>query len=297
MQTTTSDRDLDSPPIPGARAKSVQLRLVCGTRLFCRRWHNERTTRGLIAVVPGFSDHSARYPHLVAAAVKQGYDVAALDTRGHGRSSGPRGHVDRFADYFVDVGRFLEHVRSEPDTGPLYLWGHSMGGLIVLGYLSAGFGPGQGVRAAVVTAPALEVTVPVPLWKELLARALLRIAPRVGLASTIDPATLSRTLDVGHRYLEDPLVHGVCTPSLYFAMKKIASSLSRSPVDYEIPTLFAHGLGDRIISPEGTRSYFRDSPLREKALHLYPEARHELHNDPAYTDLFEDSFEFFESHS
>jgi len=265
-----------------------------GTRLLVRRWSPEHEARGVIAIVPGFSDHGGRYPHLVEFARRQGLAAAAVDTRGHGKSDGLRGHVTRFADFFDDADALVGSVRSAFPGRPIYLWGHSMGGLILLGYLSDG--RGQGIRAATVTAPALKITVPVPVWKDTLARTLVGLWPTLPFKSPIDADSLSRDLEVGRRYLADPLVHGVCTPSLYAAMQCQARALLDRPRDFGIPTFFAHGLGDRAISVDGTRSYFERSPLERKALRLYPDARHELHNDPIHDVVFQDALRFFEEH-
>ncbi len=277
-----------------------------GTRLYVRRWRagggsgtgTGTGTKGLLAIVPGFSDHGARYPWLVAAALDAGFEVASLDTRGHGRSGGRRGHVERFDEYLLDVDRFVaECRRTGPPPPPLYLWAHSMGGLIALAYFSAGFGRGAGISAAVVCAPPFRIVAPVPRWKTSLARAFSRFAPAVPFGSPVRPEDLSRDLAVGHAYLKDPLVHQTCTPRLFTEMGNTASRLFANPHDYGVPTLFIHGSDDKLIDPAGTRSYFERSPLATKELRLYEGARHEVHNDPAGPDAFRDAFRFFETHA
>ncbi len=271
-----------------------------GVRLFVRHWSRKPAgagpPKGLIAIVPGFSDHGGRYPNLVEKGLDAGYGVAALDTRGHGRSSGARGHVESFDEFLLDLDRFLTECRRDWAAGqPVYLWGHSMGGLIVLAYLSAGFGRGADIRAAVVCAPPFRIVTPIPFWKKMVARALSHLAPAVPIASEVRPEDLSRDLDVGMRYLKDPLVHNVCSPRLYTEITSTASRLFANPLDYGVPTLFIHGTGDRLIDISGTKSYFERSPLPTKALKLYEDARHEVHNDPAHVEAFRDAFAFYEA--
>jgi alpha-beta hydrolase superfamily lysophospholipase len=252
--------------------------------------------RGLLAVVPGFSDHSGRYEHLFREGTRAGYVVASLDTRGHGRSGGTRGHVESFDEYLLDVDRFLSHARREwADGAPLFAWGHSMGALILIAYLSAGFGRGAGLRAAVACAPPFRIAAPVPRWKSALARGMSRLAPSVPFASPLDPADLSRDLAIGERYMKDPLVHQVCSPRLFTELLGTASRIFSNPFDYGVPTLFIHGGDDRICDITGTRGYYERSPLVRKDFRSYAGARHEVHNDPAHADAFRDAFAFYDS--
>jgi len=252
--------------------------------------------RGLLAVVPGFSDHSGRYPHLFAEALSRGYAVAGLDTRGHGRSGGTRGHVESFDEYLLDVDRFLTHCRREWAHGaPLFAWGHSMGALITLAYLSAGFGRGAGLTAAVACAPPFRIATPVPLWKTSLAGVMSRLAPSVPFASPVRREDLSRDLSVGDAYMTDPLVHQVCSPRLYTELTATASRIFANPFDYGVPTLFIHGGDDHLCDIRGTRGYFERSPLAKKAFRTYDGSRHEVHNDPARAQAFPDAFAFYES--
>lgn len=265
----------------------------CGAmRLFSRCWRPDGEVRFVVALIPGFADHSNRYPHLISYALKQQVAVMGLDTRGHGRSSGPRGHVDSFDDYLLDVDSFLEHVRRQFAQSPLVLWGHSMGALIALRYLSSGRAADQQLRAALICAPALRLAVRVPMWKAVAANVLSRLVPWFTLPSELDVDSLSRDLEVGRRYMEDPLVHGVISSRLYTEMVRVGAHLLANPVNYNVPSMFVHGLGDTIIDPTGTTSYVERLPLTDALLKLYPEARHELHNDPIHGTLFADAFEF-----
>lgn len=201
-------------------------------RRFSAAGRRPERERALLAIVPGFSDHGDRFPRLVRAAIEAGYGAASLDTRGHGLSGGPRGHVRSFDDYLLDVDAFLLWLRRDDGPGeapPLFIFAHSMGGLIVLSYLSAGYGTGVGLRGAIVQAPWLRLAVTVPRWKRGLARVLRRVAPAVPIASEVHPEALSRDLSVGEAYLKDPLVHGVCTPRLYSEVTATAARILANP--------------------------------------------------------------------
>lgn len=287
-----------SDAIDGVTCEERELDGPGGLRIFVRHWPRGAAARGLLAIVPGFSDHGGRYPHLVAAALAAGYSVCALDTRGHGRSGGRRGHVESFDEYLLDVDRFLAEARKSWSGGrPTFIWGHSMGALITLTYLSAGFGRGAGLAAATTCAPPFRIATKIPVWKKTLARSLSHFAPAVPFKSVVKGEDLSRDLEVGRRYLADPLVHHTCSPRLYTEMGATANRIFSNPMDYGVPTLFIHGAADPLVDPAGTKSYFERSPLPQKALRLYEGARHEVHNDPAHVEAFRDAFAFFEQHA
>ncbi len=103
-------------------------------KLFFQSWQPAEPIRGAIALVHGFGEHSGRYGDLVKALTTAGYAICALDHRGHGRSPGQRGHIDRWDDFMEDIRGLLSETRQlAPNTLP-FLFGHSVGGLMALQY-------------------------------------------------------------------------------------------------------------------------------------------------------------------
>src|SRR5262245_42434425 len=108
---------------------------VAGVPIFRRAWLPEGRPRGVMVLVPGMSEHSGRYDHVGRFLASRGLAVHALDHRGHGRSGGELGTVEKFDDFLDDLSTFVSIVRAEVPAGPLVLLGHSMGGLISAAYL------------------------------------------------------------------------------------------------------------------------------------------------------------------
>ena len=106
-----------------------------GVRLFWQAWLPDGDVHAVVIVAHGYAEHGGRYGNLIERLVPRGFAVYALDQRGHGRSEGPRGHVGRFAEFVADLHALRVRVEDEQRGKPLFLLGHSMGGLIVVRYL------------------------------------------------------------------------------------------------------------------------------------------------------------------
>jgi alpha-beta hydrolase superfamily lysophospholipase len=165
-----------------------------------------------ILIRHGFGEHSGRYGALTDHLVGHGYSVTAYDHRGHGLSDGLPGHVESFAEYDEDLAKLISSVRSRSQTKSLFLIGHSMGGLIALRYAARKNGTLSG---AVISAPLIEVAVPVPAHKLMIARVGARMAPRMRMDNEINPSHLSRDPEVGRAYAADPLVNRKVSPKWF----------------------------------------------------------------------------------
>src|SRR5687768_9822782 len=170
---------------------------VGGLRLYYRAWELPRA-RAAIAVVHGIGEHSGRYEAVADRLSAYGFSTFAMDLRGHGLSEGRRGHVTRFEVFLQDVDRFRRELHGLVDVGtPLFLLGHSMGGLISLRYLGEFDTP---FRGGIIVAPWLATAVAVPRWKATLAAALNRVLPSIPFNSRLEAGYLSRHREIVHAY-------------------------------------------------------------------------------------------------
>jgi alpha-beta hydrolase superfamily lysophospholipase len=259
---------------------------VGGLRLYYRAWEVAQP-RSAIVVVHGLGEHGGRYQALAQTLGAYGFSTFALDLRGHGLSDGRRGHVRRFEAFLQDVDRFRREVQGLVDVGvPLFLLGHSMGGLIALRYLEEFDTP---FRGGVIVSPWLATAMPVPRWKVTLAGALNRVLPAIPIHSRLNMDDLSRDPAVVREYHDDPLVHSFVTPRL-FSEASIAMGLVLQRSDrIHVPLMFILAGGDRIVATPRSEAFARSLSARDVAIHVYPEAYHEVFNDLdrslAITDL------------
>jgi alpha-beta hydrolase superfamily lysophospholipase len=252
--------------------------------LYYQRWLPDASPRAIIALVHGFGDHSGRYGAVVDHFVPRGYAVYGLDLRGHGRSPGPRGHVMFWAEYREDVHAFLQFVRSQHPQTPLFLYGHSMGGLVALEF--ALHHP-DGVAGVIASAPALAQTSASPLLV-FLGRIVSRIWPGFGMTVTLASGGLSRDAEVNQAALADELTHSRATARFSTEFSgAMARTLEGAP-SFKLPLLILQGTADQIVSPDTNRAFFDRVASPDKEWRQYEGGRHEPHNDVNAEEVMED---------
>ena len=249
---------------------------VGGLRLYYRAWEVPRP-RSAIAVVHGLGEHGGRYETLARTLGVYGFSTFVLDLRGHGLSDGRRGHVRRFEVFLQDVDRFRREIQGLIDIGsPMFLLGHSMGGLIALRYLEEFDTP---FRGGIIVSPWLATAHPVPRWKVTLAGVLNRMLPAIPIKSNIPPEHLSRDPAVVREYRDDPLVHSIVTPRL-FSEASIAMGLVLQRSDrIRVPLMFALAGADRIVATPRSEAFARSLSARDVQIHVYEDSYHEVFND------------------
>ncbi len=246
-----------------------------GLELYYQRWRPEGKVKAILAVVHGFGEHSGRYGNVVDWFAPKGYAVYSFDLRGHGRSPGPRGYVNSFAEFREDVKAFLEFIHEQEPGCPVFLLGHSTGGLIVLEYV---LHHPEGLVGVVASAPMLAQADVSPLLV-LLSKVLSRVLPRFTLTVGLDTTALSRDAAVVEAYVNDPLVHGLGTPRLGTELIKAYEWTQAHAADLSIPCLIVHGSADRIIPPEGSRVFYENVTFADKERRAYEDYYHEVFND------------------
>lgn len=260
--------------------------------LFYQCWQPTGQTRAALAIVHGFGEHSGRYPNVVNHFVPRGYAIYALDHRGHGRSPGQRGHINAWREYRDDVRAFVQLVAARESSRPIFLWGHSLGGLIVLEY--ALHYP-DNVRGVIASAPLLGQAGISPILIAL-ARLLSRIAPTFSLSTGLDATTLSRDPAVVQAYTSDPLVHSLGTPRLSTEITAAQEWTLAHTSEWRVPLLLFFGTADRLVPPENTRKFFAAIPFPDKHKIEYDGAYHETHNDIIHAQVMADVEQWLGTH-
>ena len=260
-----------------------------GVRLRVERWAPEGEVRFVVAISHGGAEHVRRYEQLASELVERGGLVFGADHRGQGRSSGPRGHVDRFETYAGDLRHvMLETAASLPESQrpssiPWFLFAHSMGGLIGLIYLldRAHDVP---LRGAIVSSPLLGLTMPVNPVKLAVGKLAARLVPRLTMPSGIPPEAICRDPEVVRRYVADDRRVEVVSAGWFAAMNQAISRVVQEAKTIALPMLWYVGTGDRICDRRATERVFASLPQaesRDQTLRSFEGYYHELHNEPA----------------
>jgi acylglycerol lipase len=245
-----------------------------GTTLLTRTWPASGAPWASVLIVHGIAEHSGRYETVGRQLADAGIEAHSYDLRGFGASGGRRAYVDAWREHHDDLEARLLAVREASAGRPVALFGHSLGGLLALGYVVAD-PPRERPDALVLSAPALESNV--PGWKRRFVRLLSSTMPRMSLANGFDGGLLSRDPAVGIAYLADPLnLHRTSTrlgAEALAEQARVLAALDRLAV----PTLVYHGEGDRLV-PTAASGPLEGRPgvIRR----TWPGLRHESHNEP-----------------
>lgn len=244
--------------------------------LYYRAWESPRAKAGLI-IVHGLSDHSARFTGLGQRMAGSGINVYAFDLRGHGVSEGRRGHSDRFDYYLQDLDRFRREVEClTAGNIPLFILGHSMGGLITLRYIEE---YDVALRGAVLTSPWLATGPSIPRWKTVGAGVLNKLLPSLPIDAGIDPEYISHDPIIVSQYREDPLVHRKITPRLFMeASTAMGLVLSRSD-RIRVPLLFLLAGDDQIVDTRKSEAFAHSLVAPDVTIRVLPNYYHEVLND------------------
>mgnify|MGYP001792095731 CR=1 FL=1 len=221
---------------------------VDGTKIAYRAWPvaDARTT---FAVVHGLGEHAGRYERFAQGIAKHGSGTFAVDLRGHGKSPGPRGHVDSWSQWIEDVSAFVARVASIAG-GEVIPLGHSFGGAAVLSAVLSG--KLSNSRRFIVSSPALKVKVAVPAWKIKLGTTASKLLPRLALDNEVDPKLLSRIPEVVEAYRADPLVHSKISSRLYTEWVSATHDIPTSAADITFPDMSRAATAEALSVPEGS---------------------------------------------
>jgi acylglycerol lipase len=254
------------------------VRTTDGLALFWRAW-TAVSPRAVLVVVHGLAEHSGRYAHVGRHFAGRGWAVYALDTRAHGRSPGPKVHVADFAEFLADVRSMVAYAHERHPGLPLFLLGHSQGGLVMLLYALR---HPEGLAGVVVTSPLLEAHPSLRPSKafRLTLRILQRIAPRLRLPSGVDPRAISRDPEVVRAYVEDPLVSRRVSPLWYAALRRAQAEVRAGAGRLAVPTLVLASPDDRLVDPAAIRRFAAEAPAGQVEESWWPGLSHELLNEP-----------------
>ena len=267
-----------------------------GTKFFMQGWEpDKKQPKGLIALIHGLGEHTSRYTHVGKVMTDAGYALVGFDLRGHGRSSGARGHASSLNVYMHDIRQFFRlMVQRYPDI-PHFLYGHSLGGLLSLSYALQ---YSAGLKGVMVTGAALRSSLQEQKAKIAMVKLLGSLIPTMTVQSGLDATTISRDPIVVQAYLDDPLVH--YSTSLGFgkaALSAIDLCFARART-FPAPLLIMHGKADQLTYPSGSEDFARlvSDAGGDVTLKLWEGLSHEVHNEPEKHEVFTVMIEWLDKH-
>lgn len=253
---------------------SFTLNSADGTALFARHWPVQDGFATL-ALVHGFGEHSGRYADMAAHLTRNGISVVAIDLRGHGRSDGKRGIIRSYDEYRSDLAALLDRARQiqGKSSGPLLLYGHSMGGGLVLDH---GLRADPGVAGIIASAPLVAPADPVPGALRAIVTFLSKLAPGASIKNAISGDQVSTLPAEQAEYERDPLNHARLGLKTAVEIIENGEKLSKNATDWSLPLLMVHAKDDVLTDFEASRAFGEAARADFRA---YENAAHEVHND------------------
>ena len=254
-----------------------------GLNIFTRSCMPKGTPRAVIVLVHGFNAHSGYMIWAAEQFATHGLAAYALDLRGRGRSSGERFFIDKFSDYTGDVDRLVEIARSAHPGLPVYVLGHSAGGVVASTYV---FEHQDTVAGLVCESFALDVGVPDAA--ALLIKGLSQLAPHLHVF-TLKNEIFSRDPAAVAAMNADPLIAKESQPAETSAeLIKAAERLKANMPKYHVPILIIHGTADKATRYQGSQYFYDHAGSNDKKLKLYEGHYHDLLSDVGKEDVMAD---------
>ncbi|HZU82868.1 MAG TPA: alpha/beta hydrolase [Polyangiaceae bacterium] len=230
-------------------------------------------------LVHGYGEYGARYERVMDAWAERGIASFALDLRGHGRAEGRRGYCRRFEDYIDDVAELERLTQSSTRGVPMFLFGHSFGGLVAASFAAARPGPWRGLM---LSAPLLAIAMDVPPLKRLAGKLASRLLPTLALPNGIRSEDITHDAELARAYEKDPLVFHIATARWFSEVGRAQRRAFDRASSLRIPLYVVMGTEDRIASYERARALFDAAGAIDKTWDSRPGLFHEVLNEPEW---------------
>ncbi len=253
------------------------------TKFYGQYWQTTSTI-AVIILVHGMGEHSSRYADsVVPKFLENNISVITYDQFGHGKTKGKKGHNPNYEAVLDCVELMADKVNTIFGDPPTFLYGHSMGGNVIINYILT---RKHHFVGAIATSPFLKLAFQPPTWKLAIGGILQKIAPAITMSNELETSAISRDNTEVQKYINDPLVHNQISAnySLTFIKKGIWAIENASKLN--TPLLIVHGTGDRLISHKASEEFAKNTQGKA-TLKLFENGYHELHHDRCKEEMLE----------
>jgi len=272
--------------------KTYQWKTRDNKKLFAHCWKPEKEAGYTILMIHGLGEHGGRYERWAGLFVEKGYNFLTFDLRGHGKSSGKRGYARSIDVLLDDIDLAIRKVKRLFKESNIILYGHSMGGNLVLNHVIRRNYP---VKALIVTSPWLRLKKePSPALISIVSF-LRKILPGVAIRNGIKAEQISHDPEVIKNYSADSLNHDKITFRLFHEMYNSGYHALRNVYKINYPFLLMHGSEDSITSAKTSENYVMNTTSRTR-LKIWEGQYHELHNELIYKEVFDYIANWLEEH-
>jgi len=252
-------------------------------KIYAQSWEPDQKPSLVLNIIHGLGEHSGRYGRWAELFTEKKIAVLASDLAGHGRSEGRRGHIKSYQVFLDQIDLQLEKSDELFPLSNRILYGHSMGGNLVINYAMSKDPP---ISALIAASPWLRLTSEPPAYILLLLAVLKPFFPGLRVKSKIDNAFRSHDPVINQAAKEDPLMYGMISVKLFDQFYKKGFYALKNVYKINRPFLLMHGSDDRITSHEASIEIVNNTGKLTR-LKIWDGLYHELHNEFEYKDIFD----------
>jgi alpha-beta hydrolase superfamily lysophospholipase len=282
MLASTAQASNDCADVnPSIRTTTFTTKTMVASDGLCVRsfaWQPTQTpVRGIVVITHGIRDYALRYQRFAEQLTKQGFVVLAQDLRGHAHSGGERQRFDSMARMVEDTDMIVNEAKLRYPNVPLYVYGHSLGGLITARY---SLDHADKLSGVVLSGAALMRPHSVSGFSAGLAQVVAAVAPGLKVVQ-VDDSEFSKDKAVMAALATDPLISRDKLPAATAAatLKAIADAQQRMS-QLKRPLLVIYGTADSVNPIEGSQAFVQAVASTDKTLKAYPGVYHDMLNEP-----------------
>jgi alpha-beta hydrolase superfamily lysophospholipase len=239
-------------------------------------------TKAVLAMIPGYADHGGRYAHVMGALAEHGVGSVAIDLRGHGRAQGPRGYCTRFEEFLDDARELRRLAEGRAKNAPLFLFGHSFGGLVASTSALEDPSPWKGL---VLSAPFFGLGSEVPAIKLAAGKLASRLYPKLGLPTGLEGKDMTHDASKAKSYDTDPLVFKNATARWFTETSAAQQRAFAEARRLALPLHMTFGTADKVASVSAGKRFFDAAGSRDKTWDSREGLFHEVLNEPSWKDI------------
>lgn len=260
-----------------------------GQKIFYRNWKASTTSKAVIVLVHGLNSHSGYFEPFAEHLIQQGFEVYAIDHVGRGNSEGERYYIPDYQAVIADIDQLVEIARNAHPSLPLFLFGHSAGGVLASVYAVKFQNKLKGLISE-----SFAFQIPAPDFALVVLKFLGNFIPHTRVIQ-LKNEDFSRDKAVVSAMNSDPLIAGEKQPAKTMQQFILAAAyLKKEMPNITIPILILHGTEDHATRPEGSRYYYDHVSSQDKTLKLYEGHYHDLLNDLDKEVVIKDVLEWLE---
>jgi lysophospholipase len=241
---------------------------------YLREWVSE-DSRANVVIIHGVGEHSGRYIEIADKLFAQGFNVYTGDLIGHGLSDGVRIYIESIEDYLDNVDLFINRVKNDK---PLFLLGHSMGGLVVLYYMLSN--KDRNIKGVIASSPYIKDKIKIPAIKYFVGKAAASIIPKLHIESGLKGEMVCRDQEIARNYDHDKLNCSKVTARWFVELEKTRNALLQQQASFDTPCLILQAGRDIVVDAEGVQHFYQGINSSDKEFVLYDDFYHEILTDP-----------------